>query len=327
MRRTPGPAAVVALCALASAAACRGGSEPGLIRASGHVEATEVQVATKVAGRLETLRIREGDRVEAGQTLAQIDTTDLQLSLQQARAEHAQASAELRLRLAGARKEDIAELEAQVAGVKADLEAAQRDLERMQGLLDKGSGTTKARDDARTRRDVAAARLEAMNQALARMQAGSRPEEIEASRARVAAMQARAALLEQQIRDATVASPVAGIVTEKVAEAGELLQVGSLVCVVTDLAEPWLNVYVGEPDLGRIRLGQEAEVVTDDGQARKGHVTFIASQAEFTPKNVQTRDERVKLVYKVKVGLDNADGLFKAGMPAEARLQAAGASS
>ena len=256
--------------------------------------------------------------------LAEIDTTDLKLSLGQANAERDQAAAELRLRVAGARHEDVAELTAQVASVTADLEAAARDLERMQGLLDKGSGTTKARDDARTRRDMTASRLEAIRQSLARTKAGSRAEEIEASRARLAAMQARVALLEQQLKDATVTSPLAGVVTEKVAEAGELLQVGSLLCVVTDLTDPWLNVYVGEPDLARIRLGQEAEVATDDGQRRKGRVIFIASKAEFTPKNVQTRDERVKLVYKVKIGLDNADGLFKPGMPAEARLHPAG---
>jgi len=323
MRRIPG--AAVALAVLVAGAACRRGDDAGLIRASGHVEATEVRISTKVAGRLRSFELREGDPVAAGQLLAELDTTDLKLSLGQAHAERDQAAAELRLRLAGSRREDIAELVAQKASVEAELLAADRDLARMQGLLDKGSGTTKSRDDAQTHRDTTASRLEALEQAVARAKAGSRPEEIEASRARLAAMEARAAQLEQQLRDANVTSPVAGVVTEKVSEAGELLQVGSLLCVVTDLADPWLNVYVGEPDLGRIRLGQEAEVRSDDGQVRKGHVTFIASKAEFTPKNVQTRDERVKLVYKVKLGLENADGIFKPGMPAEARLRAAGA--
>ena len=118
-----------------------------------------------------------------------------------------------------------------------------------------------------------------------------------------------------------MSSPVAGVVTEKVAEQGELLQPGAPLCVVTDLDHAWLTVYVAEPDLGRLRIGQEAEVVTDDGQTRKAKVSFVASRAEFTPKNVQTRDERVKLVYKVKLGLDNQDGMFKPGMPAEARLR------
>jgi HlyD family secretion protein len=321
MRRALGAAVV----ALAVAAACRRSDDAGLIRASGHVEATEVRIATKVSGRLRSLAVHEGDNVAAGQVLAEIDTTDLRLSLGQARAERDQAAAELRLRLAGTRAEDIAAQQAQVESVKADLESAERDLLRMQGLLDKGSGTTKSRDDAGTRRDVAAAKLESARQSLLRMKAGSRAEEIDAARAQLQAKDARVAILEQQVKDATVTSPSAGVVTEKVAEAGELLQIGSVLCVVTDLKEPWLNVYVGEPDLARIRLGQEGEVRTDDGQVRKGRVTFIASKAEFTPKNVQTRDERVKLVYRVKVGLDNGEGLFKPGMPAEARLQAAGA--
>jgi HlyD family secretion protein len=318
-RRTS--AIALAVTALA-AAACGNARDPAVIVASGHVEATDVRIATKVAGRLESVAVKEGDRVTEGQELARVDATDLRLALRQATAERDGAGAELRLRLAGARKEDVAELSAQLASVEADLEAAERDLSRMQGLLDKGSGTVKARDDARTRRDVTASKLAAARQALARTKAGSRAEEIDGSRARVAAGDARIAQLEQQVKDASMVSPLSGVVTEKVAEQGELLQVGAPVCVVTDLARPWLTVYVAETDLARIRLGQEAEVATDDGQTRKGSLTFIASQAEFTPKNVQTRDERVKLVYKVKIGLDNADGLFKPGMPAEARIRA-----
>jgi len=316
--------AVASLAALLLASAgCGARSDPGGIVASGHVEATDVRLSAKVGGRLDVFKLQEGDVVALGQELARIDATDETLALQQAKADRDQAAAELRLRVAGARAEDVAELEAQVASAAADLDGAEKDFDRMQGLLDKGSGTTKSRDDARVRRDVLAHRLEAMRQSLARMKAGNRPEEIDAARARVASAEARMAQLDQQIRDATVTSPVAGVVTEKIADQGELLQPGSALCVVTDLADAWLNVYVGELDLGRIRIGQEADVRTDDGQTRKGKVTYVASQAEFTPKNVQTRDERVKLVYRVKVGLDNKDGLFKPGMPAEARFQAA----
>ncbi|HEU4400818.1 MAG TPA: efflux RND transporter periplasmic adaptor subunit [Candidatus Polarisedimenticolia bacterium] len=305
------------------AAACGSHRDPAVIFASGHVEATDVRVSTKVGGRLEWFPIQEGDRVTKDQVIARLDTTDTHLALLQARAERDQASADLRLRIAGARTEDIAELEAQVASLAADLEGAQRDLDRMQALLDKGSGTTKARDDARTRRDVTAAKLAAMRESLARMRAGSRREEIEAARARLAAAEARIARYQQQVDDATIDSPTAGVITAKIVEPGELLAPGASLCVVTDLSDAWLTVYVGEPDLGRMRLGQEAEVKTDDGQKRRGHVTFIASEAEFTPRNVQTRDERVKLVFKVKIGLDNQDGLFKPGMPAEARLRSA----
>jgi HlyD family secretion protein len=303
--------------------ACNRGSDPSSILASGHVEATDVRLSTKVGGRLDSFPVQEGDKVSKDQEVARIDTTDTRLLLQQARAERDQAAAELRLRRAGARAEDIAELEAQVAQVEADLAGAERDLERMQGLLDRGSGTTKSRDDAKTRRDMTEKRREAVKQALARARAGSRREEIDAALARVAAVEARIAQLEQQIRDATVKSPLSGVVTEKIAEAGELLQAASALCIVTNLDEAWLTVYVAEPDLAQIRLGQEVEVRTDDGQTRRGKVSFIASEAEFTPKNVQTRDERVKLVFKVKVGLDNKEGLFKPGMPAEARIPVA----
>jgi HlyD family secretion protein len=314
-----------ALALVLTAASCGNGRDPSLIVASGHVEATDVRISTKIGGKLESFPIREGDRVVAGQELARIDTTDIGLALDEARAERSQAQAEFRLRVAGSRKEDVAAAEAQVAQAEADLAGAQKDLDRQQGLLEAGSGTGKGRDDALTRRDVATARLEAARETLRKLRAGSRTEEIDAARARLAAADARIAELEQQVKDAITASPLVGVVTEKIAERGELLPAGARLLVITDLEDAWLTVYVAEPDLARIRIGQEADVVTDDGQTRKGKVTFIASQAEFTPKNVQTRDERVKLVYKVKVGLENADGLFKPGMPAEARLRAAGA--
>jgi HlyD family secretion protein len=308
--------------AAALAAGCRRTQDTSQIVASGHVEATDVRISAKVPGRLQSVSVREGDAVAAGQELARIETTDLRLALQQVRAEREGAAAELKLKLAGARKEDIGELEAQIRSVEADLGGAQKDLERMQGLLDSGSGTAKSRDDARTRRDSLAARLQSMRQALARLHAGFRPEEIEAARARVSGAEAKLAQLEQQIKDATVTAPLAATVTEKVAEAGELVQAGAPLLVLTNLKEPWLTVYVGALDLPKLRLGQQADVTTDDGQPRKGTISYIASQAEFTPKNVQTRDERIKLVYKVKLGLPNDDGLFKPGMPASARFAA-----
>jgi len=303
--------------------ACHRGAQDGVIVASGNVEATEVLVSTKVPGAIESLSVDEGSVVKPGQELARIDTTDIRLALEAAHADRAQADAELRLRLAGSREEDVKEARAQVVRTEADLDGAQKDLARMEGLLASGSGTTKSRDDAGTRRDVAAASLEAARERLRRLEAGARSEEKDAARARLQSAEARIAQLEQQLKDAVILSPVGGVVTSKLSEPGELAARGTGLVIVTDLSDAWLNVYVAEPDLGRIRLGQEAEVRTDDGQVRKGRVSFVASQAEFTPKNVQTRDERVKLVYRIKVALENADGLFKPGMPSTARLQPA----
>ena len=307
----------------AALCACSAPGDPSRIVTSGHVEATEVRVSTKIPGRLESFPVKEGDRVASGQELARIDTVDIRLALDGATAERGQADAELRMRLSGARPEEIAEAEAHVARAEADLAGGHQDLDRMQGLLDAGSGTVKARDDARTRRDVSESVLRAARDRLRLLRAGFRREEIDAARARLAATDARIAQLEQQRSDAVILSPVAGIVTGKLVEQGELLPAGAALVMVTDLKDAWLTIYVGEPDLARIRIGQEAEVVTDDGQSRSGKIAFISSEAEFTPKNVQTRDERVKLVFKVKVSLENSDGLFKPGMPAEARLRAA----
>ena len=305
---------------------CRTQAQGAHIVAAGHVEATDVHISAKVAGRLVEAPLKEGDIVKAGDQISRQDTTDAEILILQATADRSQAQAELRLRIAGARKEDIAEMEAQIRATEADIAGAQLDLDRMQGLLDRNSGTPKARDDAKTRRNILDARAAAQKQTLARLRAGSRPEELDASRARVSSLIARIAQVQQQVHDAIVRSPADGVLTSRVAEPGEQLQAGSPICVITKLSEAWLTVYVTDVDLARIRIGQDATVTTDGGQTRKGRITYIASKAEFTPKNVQTRDERVKLVYRVKVGLDNADGFFKPGMPAEATFQPVGPS-
>jgi HlyD family secretion protein len=301
---------------------CRGTGAADGFAVSGHIEATEVRVSAEVGGVLLELAPREGDRVERGQLLARIDDEETRLALDTARAERASAAAELRLRRAGARAEEIAEARARLEQARAEEAGAQRELVRMQGLLASGSGTEQSRDAARTRQEAAASGRDAAAERLRRLEAGSRPEEIDAARARVAAADARIAQLEKRLADAQLESPVAGILSERLAEPGELVGPGTGLAVLIELDRPWLTVYVAEPELGRIRLGQSVEVVTDGGERRQGRLSFISSKAEFTPKNVQTRDERVKLVYKVEVELENADGLFKPGMPAEARLDA-----
>jgi HlyD family secretion protein len=290
------------------------------IVASGHVEATEVRVASETGGTVRTLAIAEGDVVARGQVLATLDSVDKHLELAQARADRDIATAQLRLFENGARREDVAAARARLESAAADLKGAETDLQRMEALEKTGAASRKALDDARTRRDVSAAAAKAAREELKRLEAGSRVEDIQAARARLASQDARMARLEEDLRDLTIESPEAGIISDKLVEVGEIISPGTPVAVVTNLADAWLTAFIAETDLGRIRLGQVAEVVTDDGQRRNGRVTFISPRAEFTPRNVQTRDERVKLVYEIKVSLDNRDGLFKPGMPAEAVL-------
>ncbi len=315
-------------------AACRPAPPPDTVRVSGYVEATEVRVAPEVGGRLVELRADEGDRVSAGQVLARLDPRDLELTLARLRAERDQAAAQLRLLLAGARVEDLRQAEAQVRSAEADVRAAEAelaaavsDLERFEALLQSNAGSIKQRDDAATRRRVAEARLRAAEarvvaarEALARLQAGARREELDAARARLAAADAQIAVLEENLADTTVTSPADGVVTRHLAEPGELVAPRTPIVVVTDLDRAWANVYLDEPLVPRVTVGQPATILTDAGQRLEGRVTFVSPKAEFTPRNVQTADERAKLVYRLKITVDNRAGILKPGMPVEAEL-------
>ena len=304
-------------------------------RVSGQADATEVQIAPEVGGRIIEMTIAEGDRVKRGDVVARIDTRDIDLSLQRARAERAQADAQLRLLQAGARGEDIRQAESQVAAASADLAAAEADLaaagtdlQRFERLLESNSGSQKQRDDALTRRQMAADRVAAARarqagarEAVARLRAGSRREEIDGARARVDAVDAQIATLEKAKSDTVLTAPIDGIVTERLLDPGEIVAPRAPVAVVADLDRAWAEVFVDEPVVPRIRLGQPATVFTDaGGPGLPGKVSYVSSKAEFTPRNVQTAEDRSKLVYRVKIAVDNSSGILKQGMPVEAEI-------
>jgi HlyD family secretion protein len=289
------------------------------IRASGHIEATEIRLAAKVGGRLLEAPLEEGDTVTAGELVAQLETVDAEHQLARARANVEAADAQLRLLLAGSRAEDLRRAEDQMAQAQAELDAARRDLDRLSGLVDRGSATEKSRDDAATRKEVAERAVAAARAQLDKLVAGPRRQEIEAARAQRASAQAMVAAVEQQITDATVLAPADGVVTTRIAEPGEILPPGATMAILTDLDRPWLTVWIDEPSLSRVKLGQSVTVRVDGSdQSFDGTVSFISPVAEFTPKNVQTPDERAKLVFRVKVQLANPEGIFKPGMPADA---------
>ena len=325
--RTPLAPLYLTLAAATVSLGCAAGTDRGVIHASGHIEATEVRLGAKVGGRLLALPFWEGDAVTAGALVAQLDTTDATNDLARAAAEFDAADARLRLLLAGSRKEDVQRAEADLERAEADLAGAVLDLNRLEGLADRGTATLKARDDARTRKAMLASAVAAGRARLAELVAGPRAQEIEQARAQRAAAEAAVATVRQRIADATVAAPRDGVITQRVAEPGEVLPPGALLYVLTDIARPWLNVYVDEPSLARIRLGDPVRVRVDGRpDAFAGKVTYVSDVAEFTPKNVQTPEERAKLVFRVKVGLDNAAGVFKPGMPADAYFDAPGKS-
>jgi HlyD family secretion protein len=279
--------------------------------------------------------VTEGSRIVAGAIVARLDTADAELALARARAERDQADAQLRLVRAGSRAEDIRQAEAQLAGARseqaaadADLASAQLDVDRFEALLASNSGSRKQRDDAAARRNVARERARAAGdrvaaaaETVARLKAGPRREEIDAAGARVAAADAQIRILEKAVADAVVTAPIGGIVTDVIVDAGELVAPRSPLVVITDLDHAWANVYVDEPVVPRLKLGQPATIITDaGGPGIAGTVSYISPKAEFTPRNVQTAQDRSQLVYRLKVSVDNASGVLKSGMPVEAEL-------
>jgi HlyD family secretion protein len=328
-------AALSVLLGCAALAGCNSEADSNVARVSGHVEATEVQVAAEVGGRIVELRVQEGDRVKRGDVIARLDARDTELQLDRARADRQGADAQLRLLQAGSRAEDIRQAQAQAeaaetdaAAARAELKSAAVDLERFESLLRANAGSQKQRDDAMARAEIARERVRGAEErvrgareALARLRSGARPQEIDAARARVAAVDAQIAALDENLKDARVVSPVDGIVTSKLADEGELIAMRTPLVVITDLDRAWANLFVPEPLMPRVKIGQGATVYTDaGGPGIPGKVTFVSPKAEFTPRNVQTVDERSKLVYRIKVTVDNSQGVLKQGMPVDAEL-------
>jgi HlyD family secretion protein len=362
---------------------------PGVLAASGTIEATEVDASFRVGGRLLERAVDEGSAVTAGAVLARLDSPELVAEVDRLRAalqatetripqlrteillreeltrrriEEARAAlaarehrlAELR---SGARPQETERARAEVREARAVLDNARTESERLETLHRQELIAAQTRDAARMALAVAAERHRAALERLAMVEEGPRQEEIRRAEAEVrqAAAALRVAeagelevvLTRQQLgtAEATVArdraalaaaeaqlgfsvlrSPLGGVVLRKHVEPGETIVAGTPVVTIADLASTWLKIYVPEPKLGHVKLGQPAEVTTDSypGKVYRGTVTFVASEAEFTPKTVQTPEERVKLVFAVKITVANPDQELKPGMPADARLRTDG---
>ena len=355
------------------------------LTASGTIEATEIHLSFKVAGRLIERPVDEGSRVKPGTLIGRLESEDLaadvdrlRQSLQstetqlpllrtaitqqeqltasrinQARASLASREEFLAQLRSGSRPQEIREAEALVRRAKANLDNAEADYKRMQSLFDRQLISQQQRDTAWTAFQVTAQEYEAARERLDMVKEGPRPEEIRRAEADVG--QARASLIEAQAGELDIVSkkqqlatleanvrrdqaalavaqaqlgytvlesPQAGIVLRKHVEPGEIIAAGTPVVTVADLDNVWVKIYVPEPQLGRIKLGQPAEVTTDSyrGKIYLGRVIFINSEAEFTPKNIQTPEERVKLVFAVKIGLENSRQELKPGMPADVKV-------
>ena len=269
------------------------------------------------------------------------------------RAEISAATSKLTELKNGSRPQEIDEAKAAVSAAQAEYDRASKDWERAQTLYKDDDISTSQRDDFRHRFDAASANLNQVKEHAALVTAGPRSEviqtasadvkraeaglkvgeansieterrqqEIAVRRAEIDRARAQIALIDSQLADTVVTSPIDGVVMVKSADEGEVLAPGTSVVTIGDIDHPWLRAYVDEKDLGRVKLGAKLKVTTDSypGKSYEGRVTFISPEAEFTPKQIQTSEERVKLVYRIKVEIDNRQHELKSNMPADGEL-------
>ena len=275
---------------------------------------------------------------------ADIETRNADLSSNEARL------AELRN---GSRPQEKLDAKAAVDSAQSEVERSQKDWERAQKLYKDDDISTAQFDQYRSKWESAVAALHSATERQGLVMAGPRVEQVNAAKGQVEKAQgalktaeanslemkrreqeigqrradierarANLALIDSQLADTLATSPVDGVVLVKSADVGEILAPGTAVVTVGDIGHPWLRGYINETDLGKVKLGTVVKVKTDSypGKSYTGHVTFIASEAEFTPKQIQTEQERVKLVYRIKIELDNSSRELKSNMPADGEI-------
>lgn len=295
----------------------------GVLRISGNVELTEVQVSFKVPGRVLSREVDEGAVVKRGEVVARLEDAELQDAVRLAQADADAAAATLAELQAGSRREEVAQGEAHLARVEAEAARVAADYQRSVALYAKEVIPKRELDAARAAHDQARAAVRERREALQLLRKGARRERVDEARARYQGALAKLSTAKERLSYATLLAPISGVVLSKSVEPGEQVAAGTPVVTLGNLEQCWLKGYIPETELGRVKLGQRAQVTTDShpGRVFEGTVTFISSQAEFTPKSVQTEKERVNLVYRIKISLANPGMELKPGMPADAGIE------
>ena len=328
MRSFVRPLGVLALGGAALLAGCETG-DTGEIRASGTVEATDADLGFQMAGRIESILAREGDSVQAGTEVAFLDQEELLARRRSAQAQREAAMALLAEMESGFRVEEVEEGRAALRQAEERMDDALRDRDRAKRLFDGGGISEEMMDKSATAFRVAEAGVDQIQQRLLILQEGVRPERKAAQRAAVAQADAAVSQTDAALRNSVVRVPFPGIVTVRHREPGESVSPGLPVLTIQDPEDRWVRIYVREDRIGEVRLGQEASITSDTYPERsyRGEVVFIANESEFTPRNVQTTEERVKLVYAVRVRItEDPSHDLKAGIPADVVLAGTGES-
>lgn len=313
---------ILALVLLATLSACSSNGGNNTIEATGTIESTNVTISSKNMGEIESIFIDEGSVVKKGDTILVIDNESLLYQLEQAEAAEDISNAQFSLMLKGARQEDVRQAEEAKKQAETNYQLSKADFERYKKLWESKSITQKQFEEMTARYQIAAAQLASATENHEKVKKIFRLEEIEQARANLKKSKALAEQLKKSIRDSYVISPINGTVVKQFVEIGETVSPMSSLVKISDLTTVNLVIYVSEEELGKIKLGQPAEITIDTYPENKysGRVKFISPEAEFTPKNIQTKDERTKLVFAVKIEIPNNNFDLKPGMPADARV-------
>ncbi|HWR35014.1 MAG TPA: efflux RND transporter periplasmic adaptor subunit [Clostridia bacterium] len=300
--------------------------QANVLHLSGNIEVRDAELSFKIPGRVEQRLVREGDAVREGQLVAVLDSAELSEEAAARRADVQTAREELAELEAGSRPEEIKQGEANLGLVQAEELRLRTDRERLRKLHEKDLISHQQWDAAVTAHEVATARVREAQERLELLRQGPRREKIAQARSRLERARQSLAMADTRLGYAKLISPVNGIVLSENIEPGEYVSPGTPIVTTAQLSDVWMRGYVPETDLGRVKLGQPVCVTSDTflGKQYSGRVTFISSQAEFTPKMVQTQKERVKLVYRIKVDIANPELELKPGMPADAVVQVGG---
>lgn len=297
-----------------------------VLRLSGHIEATEVDLAFKVPGTISAIHFEEGDWIKVGDVVATLEAEDLKDGVAVAEAAVAAAAAGVAKMESGSRGQEVREAEAGVAAAKAELDNQEVNFRRLQKLFDEKVVTERALDQARTDFLKAQEAFRGAQEQLDLRKEGFRQEEVAAARAELDLARANLELARTRLGYTTLTAPVGGVVLLRPAEIGEVAAIGTVVLTIGDLDNVWFEGYIPETDLGKVTHGQKAAIATDTypGKRYPAVVSFISSRPEFTPKSVETRKERVTLVYRTKIRTENPGYELKPGMPAEAVIDIGG---
>jgi len=289
---------------------------------SGNIEAHESLVSFKVQGRVVELPVEEGQSVEKGALLARLDDADYKQRVRIDEASVRVRQSNLALTLAGTREQEIKAAHGTMLDAQADMQQKKLDYDRAQRLFSEDTLSAQDRDLADTALKRAQATFQAAQQKYNEALEGSRKEDIAIAQANLKEASANLGMSRVNLDYTVLRAPTAGVITVRQAELGEVVVPGTPVVTLADLDHIWLRAYIAETDLGRVRWGQDAVITTDTyrGKQYHGRISFIASDAEFTPKSVQTYKERVTLVYRIKIDIDNPNHELKPGMPADTRI-------